>query len=169
MTEVGELIAKWGTDKEVLIEILHDIQARHDYLPAQMLEELASRLEIPKSIVYSVATYYNAFAIEPRGKHVVEVCTGTTCHVKGAPGILGAVERHTCCRADQTDKTGTWTVTTTRCVGACALAPVVVIDGETHGNVTQTSIRRILGRYDGSGNETGEPVAAEPSRRSRQR
>jgi len=158
MSEVDELIAHWGKDAEILIEILHEIQARHNYLPPELLEELAPKLDVPKSVVYSVATFYNAFSVEPRGRHCIGVCTGTPCHVKGAPSIVRAIARHLGCKVGETDKTGTFTLLTTGCVGTCGLAPVVVIDDEMYGNVTQTSIQRLLKKYPAG--EAPEPAVA---------
>jgi len=147
MSEVDELIAKWGKDKELLIEILHEIQTKHNYLPPELLKEVAEKLEVPEAVVYNVATFYNAFSIEPRGKYCIGVCTGTPCHVKGAPEIVRAIERYLGCKVGKTDKTGTFTLLTTGCVGTCGLAPVVVIDKEMYGNVTQAGILKILKMY----------------------
>lgn len=119
-----------------IIAILQDLQDKVNYLPEEALRYVAERLDIPVSKVYSLATFYRAFSLEPRGKHLVHVCTGTACHVRGAVRILDVLEREIGIRAGETDEQLEFTLETVNCVGACALGPVVVIDGEYHGQVT---------------------------------
>jgi NADH:ubiquinone oxidoreductase subunit E len=115
--------------------------------------EISRRTGVPASKIFSVATFYNAFSLRPRGRHCVGVCMGTPCHVKGAPAILGALERALGIKNGQTDENLNFTLTTTGCVGTCGIAPVVVIDDEMYGNVKQAQIPRILKRYREEGDK----------------
>ncbi len=119
-----------------IIAILQDLQEEVNYLPEGALRYVAECLDIPVSKVYSLATFYRAFSLEPRGKHLIYVCTGTACHVRGAVKIIDALEREIGIRAGETDEQLEFTLETVNCLGACALGPVVVIDGEYHGQMT---------------------------------
>jgi NADH-quinone oxidoreductase subunit E len=119
-----------------IIAVLQDVQDEVNYLPEGALCYVAERLDIPASKVYSLATFYRAFSLKPRGKHLIHVCTGTACHVRGAVKIIDALEREIGIRAGETDEQLEFTLETVNCLGACALGPVVVIDGEYHGQMT---------------------------------
>ena len=119
-----------------VIAILQDVQEEVNYLPEGALRYVAERLGIPASKVYRLSTFYRAFSLEPRGRHLIHVCTGTACHVRGAVRIVDALEREIGIRAGETDEQLEFTLETVNCLGACALGPVVVIDGEYHGQMT---------------------------------
>lgn len=126
-----------GNDPARLISILQAVQAEYRYLPEDALALVAESLNLPPARVYGVATFYAHFALEPKGKHVVKLCDGTACHVRGSIPILEALRK----RLGLTDKKETtddmmFTVETVSCLGACGLAPAVVIDDEVHGQVT---------------------------------
>lgn len=125
-----------GRDQSAIIAILQDLQEEVNYLPEGALRYVAERLDIPVSKVYSLATFYRAFSLEPRGKHLIYVCTGTACHVRGAVKILDALEREIGICAGETDEQMEFTLETVNCLGACALGPVVVVDGEYYGQMT---------------------------------
>ncbi len=125
-----------------IIAILQDVQDEVNYLPEGALRYVAERLGIPASKVYRLSTFYRAFSLEPRGKHLIHVCAGTACHVRGAVRIVDALERELGIRAGETDEQLEFTLETVNCLGACALGPVVVIDGEYHGQVTGAKIGR---------------------------
>lgn len=144
---VGEIIDRWDARPDCLIEMLHDVQSTESYLPKWALVEIGRRTGVPASQIYSVATFYNAFSLRPRGRHCVGVCIGTPCHVQGAPHVLGALERELGIKSGQTDEGLNFTLMTSGCVGTCGLAPVVIIDDEMYGKVTQAQVRRILKRY----------------------
>ncbi|HUW14087.1 MAG TPA: NAD(P)H-dependent oxidoreductase subunit E, partial [Anaerolineae bacterium] len=107
---------------------------------------VARELDIPASKVSSLATFYRAFSLEPRGKHQIYACTGTACHVRGAVKIIDTLEREIGIRAGETDQDLQFTLETVNCVGACALGPVVVVDGEYHGQMTGAKARRLIRR-----------------------
>jgi NADH-quinone oxidoreductase subunit E len=140
-----------------VIAILQDIQAEVNWLPEEDLRYVCTELDIPPSKMMALATFYKAFSLQPRGKHVVQVCQGTACHVRGAVRILGAIERELGIEGGQTDEDLQWTLETVGCLGACALGPIVVVDGEYHGQMTSVKATRLLQRIKkADDNEAGE-------------
>ena len=131
-------------DKTAIIAILQDIQDEVNYLPEDALRYVAHAMDIPLSKVCSLATFYKAFSLQPRGRHVIHVCLGTACHVRGAVRILEAMERDLHLQAGGTDENLQFTLETVNCLGACALGPVVVVDGEYHGQMNSTKAARLL-------------------------
>ena len=127
-----------------IIAILQDVQEEVNYLPEGALRYVAERLDIPVSKVYNLATFYRAFSLEPRGRHQIYVCTGTACHVRGAVKIRDALEREMGIRAGETDEQLEFTLETVNCLGACALGPVVVVDGVYHGQMTGAKAVRLV-------------------------
>jgi len=133
-------------DRTAIIAILQDIQEEVNYLPEDALRYVSRALGIPLSKVCSLATFYKAFSLQPRGRHVINVCLGTACHVRGAVRVLEAVERNLGIRAGDTDENLQFTLETVNCLGACALGPIVVIDGEYHGQMTSARAEALLKR-----------------------
>ncbi|HID65126.1 MAG TPA: NAD(P)H-dependent oxidoreductase subunit E [Anaerolineae bacterium] len=130
-----------------LTTILQDIQNEYNYLPPQAIERVAEKLGLPLIQVLHVATFYKAFSLEPRGKHLITVCLGTACHVRGGARIVDQLERSLNVRAGGTTADGLFTLETVNCVGACALGPVVVVDGEYHGKMAPSKVERMLKKY----------------------
>lgn len=144
MRVIESILAKHRHDKTAIIAILQDIQDEVNYLPEDALRYVAKALEIPLSKVCSLATFYRAFSLKPRGRHVIHVCLGTACHVRGAVRILEALERNLGIQSGQTDENLQFTLETVNCLGACALGPVVVVDGEYHGQMTPAKVESLL-------------------------
>jgi NADH-quinone oxidoreductase subunit E len=142
--EVNRILKRYGNDSTDIIAILQDVQQTYRYLPRDVMETLATKLDIPLSRVYHLATFFRAFSLEPRGKHEFHVCMGTACHVRGAPRILEALERGLKVKAGETTKDLKATLETVNCVGACALGPVVVVDGESKGKLNPQRAERLL-------------------------
>jgi len=142
--EVEAIITKHGARRDSLISMLQDIQTVYHYLPKEALEMVASRLGLPMIQVYGVATFFRAFSLEPRGDHLVCVCMGTACHVRGAPSVLGELERQLCVEAGKTTEDKKYTLETVNCLGACALGPVVVVDGKYHGQMNAAKGRLLV-------------------------
>ncbi len=142
--EVNRILKRYGNDPTDIIAILQDVQHAYRYLPKDVMETLATKLDIPLSRVYHLATFFRAFSLEPRGKHELHVCLGTACHVRGAPRILEALERGLKIRAGETTPDLQFTLETVNCVGACALGPVVVVDGESKGKLNPQRAERLL-------------------------
>jgi NADH-quinone oxidoreductase subunit E len=137
---VNAFIRKHKNEKKALIAILQDVQAEYSYLPREALQQVARSVGVPLIDVIGVATFYRAFSLKPRGKHVVTVCMGTACHVRGGPKILEESERRLGVASGDTTEDGKFTLETVACLGCCAIGPVVVVDGDYHA---QTSIRKV--------------------------
>ena len=148
------ILAQHDRDPANIVAVLQDIQSKANWLPEEDLRYVCAELSIPLSKLMSLATFYRAFSLEPRGKHIVSVCLGTACHVRGAERILGALERDLGIKGGETDKDLNWTLETVNCLGACALGPIVVVDGEYHGQMTSAKATRLLKKVrkaDGNG------------------
>ncbi len=142
-----------------LIGILGEIQGRYGYLPEMALRAVAETTGRSLVDVYGVATFYRAFSLRPRGKHLISVCLGTACHVRGAPVTLGEFERQLGVRAGETTEDGEFTLETVNCLGACALGPIVVVDGRYFSNVRTPKAREILKRVRANPEWAKEPAA----------
>ncbi len=129
------ILDRYDRNPAQLIPILQDVQAEENYLPRETLEQIAEKLGIPLVRIYAVATFYKAFSLKPRGKHIIQVCMGTACHVRGGARILDKMVRDLGIAPGETTKDLDFTLETVNCLGACALGPIVVVDGEYHGQM----------------------------------
>jgi NADH-quinone oxidoreductase subunit E len=145
---VDSILDKYNRDASLLVDILQDIQAETGYLPKEMLEETSRGLNVPQSRVYSVATFYRAFSLTPRGRHVINVCMGTACHVRGAVKVLESIQKQLGIKTGETTKDLKFTLETVNCVGACALGPMVIIGEDYHGEMTPEGIVSVLKQYN---------------------
>jgi NADH:ubiquinone oxidoreductase subunit E len=145
--EVEALLQENPLRADELIAILQQIQARFHYLPEEALRSVSRRLRIPLTQVFHVATFYNCFSLEPRGRHHLRVCLGTACHVRGGQRILEKVLRELNLPASGTTADFDFTVEPVRCLGCCGLAPVVRVDQATFGHLMQSRIPKLLKRY----------------------
>lgn len=130
-----------------LIPVLQAAQDVFGYLPVPVLEAIAERLEVPISQVYGVVTFYAQFHLDPRGKHIVRTCQGTACHVRGASKILDALKENLGVAPGKATDDLQFTLETVACIGACGLAPVLMVDQDTHGRLTPNAIPDILDKY----------------------
>ena len=144
---IDNILVRYKGDPGPLIPILQDISDDRRYLPRPVLEYVSATLEIPLAEILRVASFYNAFSLEPVGRHIVEVCLGTACYVSGSGLLLERLEGEIGVRAGGTDAQGQFTLRTVRCLGCCALAPALRIDGVTFGNVKLDRIGDILGHH----------------------
>ena len=144
---LNAIIKKYDGKKEFLICILQDIQNVFEYLPKKALEHVSEKLEIPLIQVYGVATFFKTFSLSPRGGHTCTVCLGTACHVRGAEKVLDKVKRELDIDVDETTKDMSFTLKTVNCLGACALGPMMVVDDDYHGHMTQAKVEGILKKY----------------------
>jgi len=136
----------YGSDVS-LIAVMEELQARYRYLPQDALILLSERLGVPLSQVYSVATFYNVFSLVPRGEHLISVCLGTACHVKGGDKILDKIRRELNLESGDTTEDYRFTVEEVRCLGCCSLSPVVRIDNDTYAHLTQERVPKVLKKY----------------------
>jgi len=127
-----------------LISILHKIQSEYGYLSLEHMDQVAHLINVPTSTVFGVATFYHFFRLQPRGKYSISVCLGTACFVKGADGVLDAFRNELGIDVGETTSDGLFSIEGTRCVGVCALAPVVTINGKVYSNVTAQKVPDIL-------------------------
>jgi len=144
---VEAIVARFDSDRGQLVSVLQDIQGEYRYLPKDALEKVSQILDIPLSQVYSVATFFRAFSLEPRGLHLIKVCLGTACHVRGANRVLERAALALGIDPGETSDDLTFTLETVNCLGCCALGPVVVVDDTTFGQMTTDKVVPMLERY----------------------
>jgi len=143
-SKLGEIVGRYGKDPTLILSMLQDIQAVHNYLPREWLEGLGRELDLPLTKIYRIATFFKTLSLKPRGRHICTVCVGTTCHVRGAPKLIDKIERDFAIKAGETTADMELTMETVGCVGACALGPLVVLDGKYHGHTTTESLGKVL-------------------------
>jgi NADH:ubiquinone oxidoreductase subunit E len=170
------IVARYENDAGMLIPMMQDLQAECGYLPAEHLRRLAARLKVPLSRVYGVATFYASFRLMPKGEHTVTLCLGTVCYLKGANRISEAIQQEFQMKPGETSPDGKFTYAPVNCVGACALAPVMIVDGQYHGKLSPDSAVELLRKIaaaappEPSGDAGESPpdrTAAAPKRRPR--
>lgn len=140
-----DLIVKRHKDKLGPVKLmLHDVQHELGYIPFEAMEKIAEGARVSVAEVYGVVTFYTQFTTSPKGKHIINICMGTACYVKGSQEILHKVSEIINCKVNATSPNGVYSLDATRCLGACGLAPVVVVDGKVHGSVTKDYLGEIL-------------------------
>jgi NADH-quinone oxidoreductase E subunit len=147
MAKLLEIIKKHKDEKGSLIPILHEAQQVYGYLPMEVQETIADELEIPLTEVYGVATFYSQFTLTPKGKYKIGVCLGTACYVRGAQKIIEKLSEELGIEVGETTEDGKYTLEATRCVGACGLAPVLMVNDDVYGRLVEDDISSILEKY----------------------
>ena len=142
--KLGDIIEKNGRNKKALVPILQDIQLEYNWLPKEVFEIIAQELEMPLMDIYGVATFYRTFSLQPRGKHIVTVCLGTACHVRGGQRITETISRELGIYPGETTEDLKFTLETVNCLGCCAIGPIIVIDGEYYGGMTSQKVAPLL-------------------------
>lgn len=143
--KVNEIIAHHGKNASALIPILQEVQEEYRYLPEEILTYVAMAMDLPPATVYGVATFYAQFSLEPKGKYVIKICDGTACHVRGSDPVKEAIRKRVGLKREkQTTDDLRFTVETVSCLGACGLAPVVMINEQIYGQMTPDAINVIL-------------------------
>jgi len=145
---IDKIIDKYQGDAGSLIQVLLEIQRENRWLPKEALEKVSKQLKVPLSRIQHIVTFYKAFSLVPRGRHEVHVCTGTACHVRGAPRLLDSVQDLIGIRPGETDMDLKFSLETVNCLGCCALGPVMVIDGEYHGKMAPAKSEEVLKNYE---------------------
>ncbi len=158
---VQSIVERYAHDPGMLIPMMQDIQAEHGYLPRAELAALAKTLRVPLARIYSVATFYASFRLVPKGEHTIQLCMGTVCFLKGAGQISDAIQRAFGLVPGGTSPDGKFSFAPVNCVGACALAPVMVVDGQYYGNLAADSAVKLLEKIAAAG-PAGQPSAEPP-------
>lgn len=148
LEKVDKIIDRYQGEQGILIQLLLDIQSELNWIPQEAIVRISERLQIPLSQIYRVASFYKAMSLTPIGRHLVQVCLGTACHVRGGPKILDKVEEALKIKAGETSKDMKFTLRRVNCLGCCALGPVVVVDGEYHGKVAPAKVEEVLAGYE---------------------
>ncbi len=146
-TKLEAIVKKYNSDSSMLVSILQDTQTEIGYLPKEALIDLHELLNVPLTQVYSVATFFKAFSLVPRGRHQISVCMGTACHVRGSERILETFERELNIKAGESDENLDFTLETVNCVGACALGPIVIVDEKYNGEMRIESVKPLVDKY----------------------
>lgn len=145
--ELSKIFEKYAKKRENVIPLLQDVQEKYGYLSKENLVSISEYLNVPTSNVYGVATFYNQFRLVPLGKHIIRVCRGTACHVKGSDKILARLESELNIKAGETTSDELFSLETVACVGACSIAPVVTVDEEFFGRLQQKDITALIDKY----------------------
>jgi len=147
MARVDEIVDRHQRKREHLIAILLDCQEEFYHLPREVIEEVANRVGVPVTAVLGIGTFYRGFSLKPVGKYPIHVCTGTACHVQGAPRLLEALERELGIKRGDTTADELFGIDTVNCLGCCGLAPVITVGRDVHGKLKQATIPRVLKKY----------------------
>jgi NADH-quinone oxidoreductase subunit E len=146
-TEIGNIIERYNRDKECLLMIMQDISGMYNYVPKETIPLLSEKLGLPESLIYSVASFYKTISLEPRGKYIISLCTGTACHVRGADKIMETLEGQLGIGEGETTEDQLFTLESVRCIGCCASGPVMTVNQDTHGGLDRTSTLKIVQEY----------------------
>ncbi len=146
--KVEEILSSYRHEEGMLVSILQDVQKAYNYLPKEALIQVSHGLKVPLTQVYSVATFFRAFALTPRGRHIINVCLGTACHVRGGIRVVERLEQELGIKRGETTQDLKFTLETVNCVGACALGPNVIIDGEYSGQMTMGKVKPLIAKYN---------------------
>ena len=146
--KIDKIIDKYQGDSGSLIQVLLEIQSVNRWLPKEVLEKVGQKLDVPLNRIQHIVTFYKAFSLVPKGRHEIHLCTGTACHVRGAPRLLDTVQDLTGIRPGETDSDLKFSLETVNCVGCCALGPVMVVDGEYHGKMAPAKAEDVLKNYE---------------------
>ena len=167
LREVDQVLKEYGYEESAILGILQDIQDRDRYLAKEVCEHIAEKLSIPVARVYRLATFYRAFSLTPRGRHLVSCCMGTACHVRGAPRILDKLEMDLSIEPGGTTKDLMFSLEAVNCLGACATGPLVVIDSNYYGHMSAMKVDSVLKEYREPAKGEKDEGKTKKSRRSR--
>ena len=145
--KIKEIIERYQPERRFALAIMQDIQREFNYIPEEAFALIKGHIGGSVGQLYAIATFYKALSLKPKGKHIIKVCDGTACHMRGAINLVGEIERHTGVKPSECSDDGHFSVECVNCLGSCALAPVVVIDETYYGKVTMESLPGILNAY----------------------
>ena len=150
---IKEIITKYPAERRFSLAVMQDIQRAFNYIPKEAMVEISEYLNIPFSQLYSMATFYKALSLEPKGKYIIKVCDGTACHIRSSMVILSELQKLLGIDAGGITRDGLFSVETVNCLGACALAPVMVVNGAYHGKLTPQDLSEIIRGYQNASDE----------------
>jgi len=142
--KINAIIDRYSASPEALLMIMQDISDIYNYVPPEVIPVLVEKIGVKESLIYSVATFYKTISLEPRGKYIVNVCTGTACHVRGANRVMDALAEKLKIREGETSDDLLFTLEAVRCVGCCASGPVITVNQETHGGLDRASAVKVI-------------------------
>lgn len=145
---IDQIIDKYVNEEGVLIQLLLDIQREFSWIPKDAIKRISERLKIPFSQIFRVASFYTALSLKPIGRHLIRVCVGTACYVRGGTRILDSMENKLGIKSGETTDDGKFSLETVNCLGCCALGPVIEIDGQYFGKLSSANLEKILSRYN---------------------
>ncbi len=148
MRKVNEIIDRYKGEEGVLIQLLLDLQSEFNWISPETIARISEQMRIPKSQIYRIATFYKAMSLKPVGRHIIQVCLGTACQVRGAPKILDRVEENLKIKEGATTSDMRFSLKRVNCLGCCAMGPVIVVDGTYHGKITPSMVEHILEQYE---------------------
>jgi NADH-quinone oxidoreductase subunit E len=146
--KIDQIIDKYAGEEGVLIQLLLDVQRELNWVPKEVVQRISDRLQVPLSQIYRVASFYKSMSLKPRGRHLVNVCLGTACHVRGGPRLMDRIKEILSINPGETTQDMKFTLERVNCLGCCALGPVMVVDGEYHGKIMPAKAEEILKNYD---------------------
>ncbi len=149
--DMKKILDVYKVDKENLIPILNDVQEKYGYIPKIAQLEISKYLNVPMAEIYGVITFYSRFTLEPKGKYNISVCLGTACFVKGSQAILDRLKDRLKLEEGKTSKDGKFSIDTTRCVGACGIAPVFTVNDEVYGHATVKKLDEVIDKLEKEG------------------
>ena len=159
--EIQKLLDHYPAEPRFALAAMQDMQRNYNYIPREGLFALAAHIGRTEAQLYSMATFYKALSLKPKGRHVIKLCDGTACHIRGSVNLAGAIERALGIGPDETTADGMFSLELVNCLGSCALAPVVVIDNVYYGKVSQDQLPSILAGYrTDDNNHTGSKAGA---------
>ncbi|MFO8086528.1 MAG: NAD(P)H-dependent oxidoreductase subunit E [Bacteroidales bacterium] len=146
--KIKEIAKEYNNDPETLINVLHSTQDYFGYLPAEIQEIVAQEMNVSTAKVFGVVTFYSFFTMTPKGRYPISICTGTACYVRGAEIVLDEFKRQLGIEVGETSENGKYSINCLRCVGACGLAPVVMVGDKTYGRVSPDDVKNIIAEYE---------------------
>ena len=148
LEKVDKIINRYSDKQGILIQLLLDIQDEFNWLPGEAIVRISERLQVPVSQIYRIASFYKVMSLAPIGRHLIQVCLGTACHVRGGPKIRDKVEERLKIKTGETTSDMKFTLRLVNCLGCCALGPVMVVDNDYHGKITTAKVKEVLESYD---------------------
>ncbi|MDW5299682.1 MAG: NADH-quinone oxidoreductase subunit NuoE [Sedimentibacter sp.] len=145
--ESNEILKKYPMEKRFTLAILQDVQKKYGFIPRETMTYIAEYLSLPVSDIYSMATFYKALSLKPKGKYIIKICNGTACHIRGSNVLIEAVTEELNIRPGETTDDGLFSIEIVNCLGACALAPVMVIDDKYYGGMTKEKVKLVIKEY----------------------